>query len=65
MSSLTDIHTDIYEKNVYVGSVRRDSKSDAQNSILERSGCFGKVQVPTVFRSLSRRLSRKSSTKSL
>ena len=63
MSSLTDIHTDIYEKNVYVGSVRRDSKT--QNSILERSGCFGKVQVPTVFRNLSRRLSRKSSTKSL
>ena len=63
MSSLTDIHTDIYEKNVYVGSVRRDSKN--QNSILEPSGCFGKVQVPTVIRSLSRRLSRKNSTKSL
>ena len=60
-ASLTDIHTDIYEKNVYVGSVKRDS----ENSILEPSGCFGKVQVPTVIRSLSRRLSRKNSTKSL
>ena len=62
MSSLTDIHTDIYEKNTYVGSIRRDSKT--QNS-LEPVGCFGKVQVPTVIRSLSRRLSRKNSTKSL
>ena len=62
MSSLTNIRTDIYEKDIYVGSVKPESMIQPD---LEPVGCFGKVQVPTVIRSLSRRLSRKNSTKSL
>ena len=59
--SLDRIEEHFYEKDLYLGSVKRmEHVKHAKNE-----GCFGNMPLPNVFRTLSRKLSRKNSNKSI